>query len=72
MYIGRSYGASVLMFIIFHNRGKIVDMNGLNVVYDDKEPLGADPHLVVPLERYHSNHENPDCRAYKLGRISQL
>jgi hypothetical protein len=24
------------------------------------------PHLVVPLERYHSNHENPDCRAYKL------
>jgi hypothetical protein len=53
-------------FIIFHNRGKTVDMNGLNVVYDDNEPLGADPHLVVPLERYHSNHENPDCRAYKL------
>jgi hypothetical protein len=41
-------------------------MNGLNVVYDDNEPLGADPHLVVLLERYHSNHDNPDCRAYKL------
>jgi hypothetical protein len=53
-------------FIIFHNKGKTVDMNGLSVVYDDNEPLGADPHLVVPLERYHSNHENPDCRAYKL------
>jgi hypothetical protein len=32
-------------FIIFHNKGKTVDMNGLNVVYDDNEPLGADPHI---------------------------
>ncbi len=37
----------------------------LSKLYDN-EPLGADPHLVVPLECYHSNHENPDCRAYKL------
>jgi len=53
-------------YIIFHNKGKTVDMDGKNVVYDDNEPLGVDPHLVVPLERYHNAHENPDCRAYKL------
>jgi hypothetical protein len=53
-------------YIIFHNKGKNVDMNGKDVVYDDNEPQGADPHLIVPLERYHSNHVNPDCRAYKL------
>ncbi len=41
-------------------------MGGKDVVYDDNEPQGADPHLIVPLERYHSNHVNPDCRAYKL------
>jgi hypothetical protein len=55
-------------YIMFHNKGKSVDMDGKGVVYDDHEPLGADPHLFVPLEleRYHSNHENPECRAYKL------
>jgi hypothetical protein len=53
-------------YIIFHNKGKTVDMDGKSVVYDDNEPLGVDPHLVVPLERYHNAHENPDCRAYKL------
>jgi hypothetical protein len=53
-------------YIIFHNKGKSVNLDGMDIVYDDNEPLGADPHLVVPLERYHSNHVNPDCRAYKL------
>jgi hypothetical protein len=41
-------------------------MEGKDLVYDDSEPLGTDPHLVVPLEQYHSNHVNPECRAYKL------
>ncbi len=53
-------------YIIFHNKGKNVNMDGKDVVYDDNEPQGADPHLIVPLERYHSNHFNPDCRVYKL------
>jgi hypothetical protein len=53
-------------FIVFHNRGKNVDLNGLNIVYDDNEPLADDPHLVVPLERYHDGHPKPECRAYKL------
>jgi hypothetical protein len=53
-------------FIIFHNRGKNVDMNGRQIVYDDNEPLADDPRLVVPLERYHDGHPKPECRAYKL------
>ena len=53
-------------FIVFHNRGKIVDMNGRHIIYDDNEPLADDPHLVVPLERYHDAHPKPECRAYKL------
>jgi hypothetical protein len=53
-------------FIVFHNRGKNVDMNGRELVYDDNEPLADDPHLVVPLERYHDSHPKPECRAYKL------
>ena len=53
-------------YIIFHNKGKSVDMDDKEIVYDDNEPFGVDPHLVVPLERYHNNHTNPDCRAYKL------
>jgi hypothetical protein len=53
-------------YIIFHNKGKSVEMANNEIVYDDNEPLGVDPHLIVPLERYHNNHVKPDCRAYKL------
>jgi hypothetical protein len=53
-------------YIIFQNKGKSVDMDGKGVAYDYDEPLGADPHLVVLLERYQSNHENPECKEYKL------
>jgi hypothetical protein len=41
-------------------------MNGRHIIYDDNEPLADDPHLVVPLERYHDAHPKPECRAYKL------
>ena len=53
-------------YIVFHNRGKKVDMTGRNIFYDDNEPLAEDHHLVVPLERYHDGHLKPECRAYKL------
>ncbi len=53
-------------YIIFHNKGKRIDMNNREVVYDDNDPLAVDPHLVVPLERYHKDHLLPECRAYKL------
>ena len=41
-------------------------MEDKDFVYDDNEPLCADLSLIVPLERYHSNHDRPDCKAYKL------
>jgi len=53
-------------FILFHNKGKEIKLNDLSVVYNDNEPGLDDPHLIIPLERYHSNHANPTCRAYKL------
>jgi hypothetical protein len=28
-------------FIVFHNRGKNVDMNGREIAYDDNKPLAA-------------------------------
>jgi hypothetical protein len=37
--------------IIFHNKGKNVDIKGRDIVHADHEPLAGDPHLVVPLER---------------------
>ncbi len=36
-------------FIIFHNRGKNVDMNGRQIVYDDNEPLPMTPILLYLL-----------------------
>jgi hypothetical protein len=53
-------------YIVFHNKGKRIDMNNRQLLYDDNEPLAVDPLLVVPLERYHKDHPLPDCRAYKL------
>ena len=53
-------------FIIFHNKGKDINLNGLNIIYDDNELNDNDPQLITPLERYHDNHIKPECRAYKL------
>ena len=53
-------------FIIFHNKGKEINLNGLNIIYDDNELNDNDPQLITPLERYHDNHIKPECRAYKL------
>ena len=53
-------------FIIFHNKGKKIDLNGQSIFFDDNEPNESDPQLVTPLERYFNEHEKPDCRAYKL------
>lgn len=53
-------------FIIFHNKGKNICMDNKNILFDDNEPNSHDPLLITPLERYHSNHIKPECRAYKL------
>jgi hypothetical protein len=53
--------------MVFRMRGKKIDNNIANVEYNENE-AGEPfyPNLVTPLERFHGNHENIDCRAYKL------
>jgi hypothetical protein len=48
-------------------KGKLVDANAPNIVYNENEPnTPHDPTLITALERYHDNHQNTDCRSYKL------
>ncbi len=50
-------------------RGKKIDNNIANVEYNENEAGEPfNPNLVTPLERFHDNHENADCRAFKLYR----
>jgi len=53
-------------FIIFHNKGKKVNMNGKQIVFDTNIGTNSNPSLISPLERIHSNHPDPDHRHYKL------
>jgi hypothetical protein len=54
-------------YMIFRTRGKRVDTNIPKVLYDENEPnLPFNTSNITTLERYHNNHENQDCRAYKL------
>ena len=54
-------------FIIFHSRGRKVDMQNKSIVFDNNDPHAPfDPNLVSPLERVHSNHIDPSSRSYKL------
>jgi hypothetical protein len=54
-------------YIIFRMKGKLVDANAPNIVYNENEPnTPHDPTLITALERYHDNHQNTDCRSYKL------
>jgi hypothetical protein len=52
-------------FILFHTKGKQIDPN-IELTYDDNEPNSNDPTLIHPVERFHSSHPNPSCRAYKI------
>jgi hypothetical protein len=47
-------------FIIFHTKGRKVDLQNLNVVFNSNE-IGKpeDPSLIVPLERIRSKHVDP-------------
>ena len=54
-------------YIIFHGRGKRVNMNDQNIVFNNNE-IGKiqDPSLITPLERMYEAHPNKEFRSYKL------
>jgi len=54
-------------YIIFRMKGKQLDINTPDIIYNENEPnVPADPALITTLERYHDNHPDINCRAYKL------
>jgi len=54
-------------YIIFHTKGKRVELAGKDIVFDNNDPLiPYNPDLVTKLERYHSGHESNTKKAYKL------
>jgi len=54
-------------FMIFHTKGKKVEPNHKNIIFNNNEANDLDnPANIFILERYHSNHQSEECRAYKL------
>ncbi len=48
-------------------RGKPVPIDTPDIIYNENEQnVQVDPSLITILERYHDNHPDNDCRAYKL------
>jgi hypothetical protein len=54
-------------FIIFRTRGKIINNDSVNILFNDNEPnTDDDPNLIYPLARVHDNNPDPNNRTYKL------
>jgi hypothetical protein len=55
-------------FMIFHSKGKIVELDGLNVTFDCNElnTQSYDPNLKFNLERIHDRHIDPKMQSFKL------
>ena len=54
-------------FIIFHGKGKKVNMENLSVVYNENEISKVPDHqLITPLERVYNGNRNKESRSYKL------
>jgi hypothetical protein len=47
-------------YMIFHMRGKKIDVNTLDVIYNENELNQNKNELITVLERYHNNHINDD------------
>jgi hypothetical protein len=57
-------------YMIFRMKGKKIDQT-VNIFYNENEPdIAVDPNLITELERYHDQHENKECRTYKLLGIN--
>jgi hypothetical protein len=53
-------------FIVFHSKGKNVDMEGKSVYFDDNEPdMPYDQNKLSEIGRIMSDHVNRDMRVYK-------
>jgi hypothetical protein len=62
-----SANAAKTKYIIFHNKGKIVKLNGLDLYFNDNKPHDINnPSNIHTLERIHNNNANPLLRSYKL------
>ncbi len=47
-------------------KSKKLGPNIPDIIYNENEPdQSIDNTLITTLERYHDNHENADCKAYK-------
>jgi hypothetical protein len=65
-----SANASKIKYLFFHNKGKIINTNGLELVYNGNEPNDIhNASNIHILERIYSNHPNPYASSYKLLRI---
>jgi hypothetical protein len=53
-------------YIIFHMRGKTINNDTPQVIYNENDANENDDAQITILERYHNKHENEECRAYKL------
>jgi hypothetical protein len=54
-------------FIIFRTRGKTIDNDNVNILFNDNEPnVDDDPNLIFPLARVYDNNPILNNRTYKL------
>ncbi len=62
-----SANASKTKYIIFHNKRKVVNTNGLELIYNDNKPNDLrDVNNIHTLERIHTKNPDPSARSYKL------
>ena len=53
-------------YIIFHTKGKKIETNNIEVIFNDNDEDTNDPNLITILDRVHNNHPDPESRSYKL------
>jgi hypothetical protein len=57
-------------YVVFHNKGKNVDLKGLNIVIDEnRDTTNPDPAKIHILERVHKLNPNPSNTSFKLLEI---
>ncbi len=62
----RAFSDFLVILIIFHTKGKLIDDNECKIFYNDNEPDKNNPLLITEIERCHNKHPTNNCRTYKL------